>query len=43
MPSVVHYALVLFFLWLLAGAAAHKLLHPAYYSGLVPAHQKTVP
>lgn len=38
MPSVVHYALVLFFLWLLAGAAAHKLLHPAYYSGLVRSH-----
>ncbi|MEJ2760627.1 MAG: MauE/DoxX family redox-associated membrane protein [Gammaproteobacteria bacterium] len=38
MPCVVHYALVLFFLWLLAGAAAHKLLHPGYYSGLVRSH-----
>lgn len=38
MPSVVHYALVLLFLWLLAGAASHKLLHPGYYSGLVRAH-----
>jgi len=35
MPVVVHDTLVLFFLWLLTGAAVHKLRHPAYYAGLV--------
>lgn len=37
MPAVVHLALVLFFVWLLAGAAVHKLRHPAYYAGIVRA------
>jgi len=37
MPAVVHDALALFFLWLLAGAAVHKLRHHAYYTGIVRA------
>ena len=35
MPAVLHYSLVLFFLWLLAAAAAHKFLHHQYTAGLI--------
>ena len=35
MPAVLHYSLVLFFLWLLAAAAAHKFLHHDYTTGLI--------
>jgi hypothetical protein len=35
MPVVLHYSLVLFFLWLLATAAAHKFLHHQYTAGLI--------
>lgn len=35
MPALLHYALALFFLWLLAAAAAHKFLHHPYYAGLL--------
>ena len=35
MLAVLHYSLVLFFLWLLAAAAAHKFLHHQYTAGLI--------
>lgn len=37
MPALLHYALALFFLWLLAAAAAHKFLQHGYYAGLLRA------
>lgn len=38
MPIVLHYSLVVFFLWLLAAAAAHKFLNHQYTAGLIRAY-----
>lgn len=35
MPALLQNALVVFFLWLLATAALHKLRYPHYYAGLL--------
>lgn len=43
MPLLLHYALALFFVWLLAAAAWHKLRHPDYYRERLRGYLPSVP